>query len=312
MSMAAPSEQTEGVINDTQSNQTLDVDEFLKTNKLEHIADVFKRRQIAIEELSEFDDDELDQFMRCDLNLNTLARNRLFKSIKVIQNKNSNNNNQCFVISMEENKAIQKLDHRSMTINHFKDDLNKNGLPKLELSSNECTKQIIQNIDQFISELMVKKTKLFDKIDMIQQNKQNILKNQMINTEQYLLKLSDLKDKYHLNVNDKKSEINTNSFTRKQFIASMLDNIKNDKFSLNLMIEPSMKFSIIEYEFQKLLKTVYGINDCDAPKQVMLKIDKISQKYIDVKLNVAPFDLMTEIGINHVELEWKRDSESKS
>ena len=70
--------------NQNKQKKDLDVKKWLEENKLMKSYEMFKKRDVQIEELCEFEDDELTELCK-DIGLDTLARKRFVKAIHKLQ-----------------------------------------------------------------------------------------------------------------------------------------------------------------------------------------------------------------------------------
>eukprot|EP01084_Bolivina_argentea_P151828 264964_1 len=143
-------------------SNTIEVKEWLKANKLEDIYDVFTKRDITIEEICEFENDDILQFAQ-ELNLDSLARNRFIKAIRKIKQNNPNQNitsniiqpRKVIVSSIEQeslNKLYQQFDNCSQLQNSI-----RIGYDTLDTVESECINNINIIFDDIIKQLMTKK-----------------------------------------------------------------------------------------------------------------------------------------------------------
>eukprot|EP01083_Nonionella_stella_P280325 953658_1 len=75
-------------------NQPIDREKFLRENKLGDIVDIFVKRDIDIEELLEFDDENLRSFAK-DIGLDSLQQNRIVKAINKLKSVSSEGGQDC-------------------------------------------------------------------------------------------------------------------------------------------------------------------------------------------------------------------------
>eukprot|EP01084_Bolivina_argentea_P042693 78703_1 len=97
-------------------SEGIDAKEWLKSNKLLSIYDVFQSRNITIEEITEFDDNDIKLFAKDTLKLDVLSQKRFIKAIAKIKYKNKplqkkmiKPQRQKVIISATEQQGLTKL-----------------------------------------------------------------------------------------------------------------------------------------------------------------------------------------------------------
>eukprot|EP01084_Bolivina_argentea_P078869 143119_1 len=94
------------------TGEGINVAEWLKQNKLIHLQDIFLSKNITIEELVDFQDNELDEFAKNILKLDILSKKRFVKAINKIKQTNvtlSTSKRHHVIISSYEQAALTKL-----------------------------------------------------------------------------------------------------------------------------------------------------------------------------------------------------------
>eukprot|EP01084_Bolivina_argentea_P260271 439483_1 len=181
--------------NSATNQQSINVDEWLKQTKLGNdAAEIIKKRQVSIEELIEFDIDDLKLFA-VDLGLDTLAKKRFVESIKKLKNKNnkSNDKKRHVIVSTVEHNAISKLYEEYDNISSISNDIQTAISTLNEFETNNEIEDKINSIINNISEI---KIKLLKDIDNMVNHKTSILQNQINTIQNYLSIVNNGKIKY--------------------------------------------------------------------------------------------------------------------
>eukprot|EP01084_Bolivina_argentea_P254586 428026_1 len=156
---------------DENAEKSIDIKEFLSKHKLLNILEILKSRDVTIEELMEFDDNDLASFSKEDLKLDTLQKTRFIKAVKSlnkshIPNKlNITNKPKQLTISHDEEKALVKLNNTFDVVNKLLNDLNGSSFKHLELTSNKTNNEIENAINNVIKNILLKKNEILNEID---------------------------------------------------------------------------------------------------------------------------------------------------
>ncbi len=192
--------------------KAVDVSKFLKENRLERATKAFLEREIAIEELTEFAEDELADFAT-DLGLDTLQRKRFIKAIIALRpDADSNNPNQPssetttsypsqtlntspsvfsrasskplnsdlhhVMLSRDENKAMKKLFARFDKTMILGKEL-ESSFKTLGMASENCKGDINSQIEVVMNVLEDKKKQLLTEIETLKSSKEEKLRVQL-------------------------------------------------------------------------------------------------------------------------------------
>eukprot|EP01084_Bolivina_argentea_P059413 108500_1 len=173
--------------NDVNDNETptksIDVVKFLKNNKLTDVIHIFQKRDITVEELIEFEPDDLAAFAS-DLGLDALQKNRFIKAIKKLQSSitsksslpTSNNITKVkhIIISQEEHNAISKLYESYKNASTLIENINKSFI-SINKSEENCIKNIDNVFNELFSNLEDKKNEIIEQSDIMKDQKINKL-----------------------------------------------------------------------------------------------------------------------------------------
>ncbi len=197
--------------------KVVDVDKFLAENKLERAKKAFLEREIAIEELVEFDEDELMDFAK-DLGLDTLQKRRFVKAILSLRPENQGPSTSSYrpkeelgspsvfsrasskpltsdlhhvMLSRDENKATKKLFARVDKTMVLGKEL-EGSFRLLTMASQGCEEEIKSQIDTVISLLEDKKKQLLNEIDSLRASKEDNFKSQVDALENHRLAIVDV------------------------------------------------------------------------------------------------------------------------
>ena len=287
--------------------QTIDREQFLKDNKLGDVIDIFTKRDITIEELLEFDKDDLKQFAK-EIGLDALSQNRLVKSILKLKPSQSSSSipigggtgsykplstqqqkkrgsgqqqqqqqQQHVIVSPEEHDAISKLYQRYEDSTKLILSL-KNSFSLLEKSSKQCKIDVNQGFDKLIENLENKKIELIEECKNIKNIKKDKLMKQLEDLKTYCNKITNGKKKYEELISDQKLDIHK----RKTLILTMIDNILNDKnITLVMITQPKIAFNVNNKQINKFLNNLI-IDDCDQPFPPIIIIQKIQYDYCQI------------------------------
>eukprot|EP01084_Bolivina_argentea_P296295 510267_1 len=180
--------------------EDMDVDKWLKSNNLTKLKPLFEDNDLIIEELCEFDDEQLTAFIAEQQEIyknqryfDVLTQHRFKKAIKNtkqtinnenpsnnlihtninINNKPQNNNNH-LIVTPQEHEAINKLYNHYDNICKLKDSIQENAFKQLEQCSNKlCETDIELQFNQIINIINKNKQKLLNNINEMVNNKTN-------------------------------------------------------------------------------------------------------------------------------------------
>eukprot|EP01084_Bolivina_argentea_P143860 252557_1 len=290
-----------------QSNKEININEWLKQTKLgDYAADIIKKRNVSMDELIEFEEDDLKEFATKDLGLDTLAKNRLIRSIRKLKHANLPNQKymtmpfipkkQTVIVSSSENEAMIKLLDQ-----YNKTSLTMNQIQKAVYILNDFELNDINNIiNSLINNLKNKKETLLQSIDTIFNDKTNILNKQKSEMEHYLQTVSEARLKYEKYTNDK-TIIHKK---RKRLILDMVENVLNQS-TMALLTTPKIQFNIELY--MNKLTDIYDtmkLNDCDHPGIMSLILKKVKHGAIYVQYNLNKLDIVCPKKILEIVLEY--------
>eukprot|EP01084_Bolivina_argentea_P053642 98468_1 len=278
------------------ASEGIDVEKWLKVNKLGQFYDLFKSRDIAIEEIAEFDDIDIAKFATETLKLDTLSKKRFINAIHKIKQKNSTSiisanttstKQRHVIISSAENDAIQKLYQRFDECSKHQISIQQ-CLKESNEKENNLNKHYIKTVnninitfDSITKQLINKKNELLKDIDNMNYEKEKLLKNQLnILQNEYISLVQNAKNKYELYANQRNKNIN---------IINMIDNILNYKSVPTTMhiTKPNIKFNI-NYSLQLMNEFIetFTIDDCDKPLPIQIEIKKVESDSIEIKYNI--------------------------
>lgn len=193
-----------------------DIDTWLKDNKLTDAAETFKKRGVELEELLEFDEEDLKAFAgENGLGLKVLSRSRFLKGVKKLQamasppmhnesksklfstNKpkrkdskkkgtsRSSTSNVRVIVSAEEHRAMRQLHEALDKTNSLRQSI-VGGIEKLEQSEQHEVAKINALIDGLIRDLQRKHKTMLSECDDLSAVKEKRLKKQMDGLEKHL------------------------------------------------------------------------------------------------------------------------------
>jgi len=165
----------EGVV-----SERIDRKKWLLENKLNDVEHIFEERDVAIEELTEFDQEELNEFAK-DIGLDTLQRRRFVrailsliesgvsrKKVTVVQTSQQGeassstkvNPSQLIhvIVSPQEHEAITKIYDRYNQTKQLLGELDKS-MDVLDERKGQCKEQISNQMTKLIQQLESKKNK---------------------------------------------------------------------------------------------------------------------------------------------------------
>eukprot|EP01084_Bolivina_argentea_P277831 474475_1 len=276
-----------------EGNNCIDIEQWLKSNKLSEIYAVFKRRDVTIEELIEFDENDLITFVKQDLKLDILQSKRFMKGINKIKQKNQlqplskpiiKHN---VILSIKEQNALTKLyqrfDECSQIQMNIQNTLKQSNPNSLDQNSIKCQNDINVIFMEIKKQILNRKNELLKDIENIKNNKQQIL-TQQLNTLQskYIPLIENNKNKYESYVNGSGQKIN---------IIKMVENVLsfngNQIATTVLATKPEIKYNI-NYTmniYDEFLNNLI-LNDCDVPFQTEFIIVNIEANCVCIKYDI--------------------------
>eukprot|EP01084_Bolivina_argentea_P221169 374667_1 len=283
----------------TKDGDKIDRKQWLIDNKLEDAITVFEKRNVDIEELIDFEKEDLIEFAKDVLHLDVLARNRFIKAInklKDIRNKNKPNNNnldfnfnfqpQSFqpnkdsiIISNEEHKAKEQLYERNNEIAKLCYNITTAMDHQLEQSYSNTLIEINNIFDTINQQLISKKQQLMNDIINIEKQKTDTLKKQLLSLNEYMPILNDTKKQYYKHIEDKNLDIKS----RKNIVLKLISNaLNNNQNVCTFVTKPNIKFNIPSKTVNEFINKL-EINNCDQPYPPDIIITKCTATRIAIK-----------------------------
>jgi len=301
----------------SEEGDAINVKEFLTSNKLADVLDIFVKREITIEELIEFDKDDLNEFGQS-IGLDLLQRKRFVKAVLKLQPQgvsapqsamtttgqyiSTSKSPQHVIVSPEEHEAISSLNVRYNETGKLIKDL-EGSFAKLEESSKQCKVSVNDGFKELINKLQIKKKELIDEVKEVQQSKKDKLNNQLIELQKYCKDITNGKKQYQEYIEDVNMDINK----RKNKILNMIDNILNDSNVMLVMVtQPKIAFNVDNKAVQKFLDSLV-IDDCDQPFPPVVFIVKIQHDRITIEWKMDDkFQTNNTKTINAFEIEYAK------
>jgi len=294
---------------ESEGSGSVDVKQWLKENKLTEVEKIFLEREVSIEELTDFNENDLLEFGK-DIGLDTLQRKRFVKAIQKLQinktsvnanvNPNVNNNvtmlnrqpssqsstnnfgtqNQQqqpqlankptqVIVSPEEHEAISKLYQKYDESGKLILQLEAS-FENIEKSANGCQENVKKSFDELTQVLTSKKEDLLKEVDIIKNEKRTKLLTQLDLLAKHSKMITEGKEKYEQLITDQSMDSNK----RKTTILTMIDNILRDSNTpLVLTTQPKITFPVNPKQIEKFFEGL-AIDDCDQPFSPVLTIKK--------------------------------------
>ena len=296
------------------SEKVIDVEQFLKDAKISDKAEYLKSREITIEELCEFDNEELQSFAINDLKLDALSKNRFIKAISKHQKPAPSTTPGGFTgLSMNYRPAthhviVSPAEHNGITKlyqQYDKSSALSQTLQNSVLSLNESQSIVINEIEQqfkyLYSTLQQKKESLLSLIDQQQQIKKQSLNQQLTEMENYINIVSNGKNKYEEYVSDSSLDMKR----RKRLIVEMSEKILKQG-ATQMVTAPKLQFNLEKQEksLNKFVLNAMSINDCDQPRAPLLSIKKKSATQITIEYELHENDRTGPKKIEDIGIEY--------
>ena len=221
--------------------QTIDRAQFLKDHKLGDVLNIFEERDIAIEELLEFDKGDLRQFAK-EIGLDVLSQNRLVKAIDRLRPSPTTSaaapmmgttgmtgmtgitgsgtssttpggfsafsamgggggKKTHVIVSPEEHEAISKLYERYEDSSKLLVQL-KDSFDSLAGSAEKCKVDVDEGFDKLIANLETKKTQLIEECKSVKEKKKEKLVHQLQSLKEYCERITSGKQQYEKYISD--------------------------------------------------------------------------------------------------------------
>eukprot|EP01084_Bolivina_argentea_P015880 29752_1 len=233
----------------------MDINKFLNSIKIKNVENIrveLQKRDVDINELIEFSPQDLDAFLKTDLGLDTLSRNRFKKELNKLRpkpiSKQLNISTQMpqrkIIISNQEQQALQSLYERYDVTSKLQNTIMEK-LPNLDNEMTACIDSINKQFEDILITLVQnRKQQLLENIDALNQKKLSQLNEQSEMLKVYQNELNNAKQKREqmVNTNDRKaSDIRLNILNKaihsnngfKYFITApkiKFNNQLNDKY----------------------------------------------------------------------------------
>eukprot|EP01084_Bolivina_argentea_P260326 439590_1 len=270
----------------------INVQQWLQSNKLSAVYNKFQSRNISIEEIIDFEDDDIKTFAKETLELDILGQRRFVKAIQKIKYKNkpmatqkrmmSSLTKQTVIISSKEQECLTNLYQRydecskqQTTIQKALNPSNKNSINEYEI---KCINDINNIFNEIIQKLIIQKNQLLQHINDINVNKQQLLKQQLNTLQnQYIPSLKAAENKYQQYAQGKIKNFD---------ILNTINKSLNNGMTV-LTTQPKIEFNTanaikITNKFLNLLK----IDDCDRPFPPTTKILKVGSNSIIIAYDI--------------------------
>eukprot|EP01084_Bolivina_argentea_P318860 553072_1 len=276
-----------------QPEESINIEQWLKDTKIGgKAADIIKKRHVSIEELMEFDIDDLKSFTN-ELELDALSNNRFIKSITKLKLKTEKSKNnirkRCVFVSQPESDAIMKLYEQYDKVSKLLLSIQRS-IEILDQCDMEVNTQIENSINSVIIEMKNQKNKLLQDIDNMMHNKSNILQQQLDTAQQYLTILDNTKSKYN-----SCSKQTMTAEHRKQLILKLTtDILDKDNITTTMVTSPMMKFNTDCIKQLNGLYSAFIVNDFDVPKILNLSLRKVYYDAIAMEYSLNDEECITE------------------
>eukprot|EP01084_Bolivina_argentea_P085399 154346_1 len=278
-----------------------DINEWLKQTKLgDKAAQKIIQRDVSIDELIEFEDDDLEDFAK-QLELDTLAKNRFIASIRKLKHqKNTNLSKRRVFISQEENNAMLKLYEQYNKLSSLCSSIQKS-IQSINEYETQVNHQIENDINSIINNINNKKNELLSDIDNIMNHKKIALQKQLTIMENYTNTVNNGRSKYESYM---KQTIDNKQ--RKKVILKMTNDILSDtNISMALLTSPKIQFNISKYD--KRLNELYDymiISDCDQPQMMNINLKNVHSFSISIEYSLHEIDLNSPKKILEIVVEY--------
>eukprot|EP01084_Bolivina_argentea_P091067 163988_1 len=279
----------------------VNVDEWLKQNKLSDIADIFKQRDVTIEELIEFEDTDLKAFANDTLKLDTLASSRFLSGIKRLRPKKIEQTalKHKVIISNKEQNAISQLYERYESTTKLQQEI-RDSLEQFN-GENQCNQKIETIINDLISKINEKRSEVLNDVDKTANDKNNLLSKQVKSLQNYLPTIKNGQAQYDQYIHAK----NMNMKQRKKTVLNMVSQIFSDsQISMTLITAPRLQFNINNHiENLERMYSCFDVNDCDQPQPLIANIKKIKFDEIIIQYSLHSLDINSVNNILEIEAE---------
>jgi len=320
----------------------IDITKWLADNKLQKIEEVFRQRDVGLDEIVEFTEQELNDFAT-DLQLDTLQKKRFVKAVQDLQPKNKQPSSNIdtyqptssFTTTLTTTSSFEasnKWQPSSSTSSSSPSSLSmmpvsspqeqktiqkltlvqdktyklinelQNSFQTLDQSSTECQRVIEQAFDKLIKELVNKQKNLTNEVDLLQNTKTTQLSQQVQTLKQYSNVVNDGKIKYETYLADQTLDINR----RKKMIFDMVNGVMfYPGVTLLLITQPKMILKDYKPTLSAFLKNIV-VDDCDQPMAPLIYISKADGDTLAVEWTINDRDLQASAmkPILAVSVEW--------
>lgn len=282
----------------------INVEQFLKDNKLYDALEIFIKREISIEELMEFEQSDLKQFGK-DIGLDVLQINRLVNAIKKLSSSLSSKQeisataemyraNQSpiihFIVSEQEQNAISKFNkiynNTLLMIN------NLNACFKILDENTEKAKQNLHNVlyQEIINNLEDKRKKLINDLKEIHNNKQSELYQQLNELKIHQTNINNAKMEYQSLVSDPTLELKYRKRKIKKLVQTIDEKEDENKyisFPYYLITEPNITINKSQFQYlQDTFSKNVSISSCDFPTKLSISIKKSNYNSLTIKWKI--------------------------
>ncbi|ETO28055.1 hypothetical protein RFI_09075 [Reticulomyxa filosa] len=241
----------------------IDRKKWLSENKLNDVERIFEERDVAIEELTEFNEEELNEFAK-DIGLDTLQRRRFVKAIlSLVENRvvakgvasgqtsqqgevgstTKVNPSQLIhvIVSPQEHDAITKVYDRYNRAKQLLVDLEKS-TNVLEERKGQCKEEIKSQMVKLIQQLENKKAYLLNEMNSVKVEKKQKLQKQLTDLNTYRQVIADGRRRYEELLGDASLDVHV----RRRKVLQLVNNILENKPSMVMVTQPNVKFTYDE------------------------------------------------------------------
>ena len=260
---------------------------FLDEAKIGDLYGKLTKLEITLDELLEFDENELKEVSNNIIKIDNDITNILIKNIKKYKNNIMNKTDKKTDKSLNnETTSIDLLYKRYNEVSTLKDKVSQS---ILDLSNNDSIingkNDIGLAMDNIIKNIENKRDILLNNINDIKNTKELELKKQLNDVKIYYKELNECKN---ICQNQYKN-VNMDMKKRKQFIFDTVNGMLSKYPSMNPATYPSVKFKVNDGHVNKFVNSM-EINDgigCKAPiiKKIEFNDNEYTSIYLDVKLN---------------------------